>query len=712
MAGSLSAQAKGTPLPAIRPELALLKGAPASTGAPTWLLHDPVANRFVQLDIAMYCALSHWPACSTVEELIARVNAEQMVALDAAGVGQAIAFLQANRLTVEPAQQGWRHFAGEAEARRQSVFAQLLHNYLFFRIPLFRPQAFLEMTLPIARPLASRAVQAVVVVLGVIGLYLVSREWDAFFTTFQGYFSWEGALLMGLALALVKAAHELGHAYTAAAYGCRVHTMGLAFVLMAPLLYTDVSDAWRLRDRRQRLAIDSAGIKVELGIAAIALFLWAFMPDGPLRSVAFTLSVISVGSSLAINLNPFMRFDGYYLLAEALGVDNLQPRAFALGRWQMRELLFGLGDPPPELLPRRLRWVLVGYAWATWVYRLLLFVGIALVVYHFFFKLLGILMFAVEIIFFVGRPIMREFQAWYRDGNRIIRTNRTLAVVSLLGLAIGICIVPISTRIEIPAVAESGQVQPLHASRSAKVAEVLVRQGAMVKAGTVLVRLASPEIEHEIRQVRIQLSLARLRIGRGSADAEDRAASMVLRSHLASLSARLAGLERERVELELRAPFDGRVAELDSELRPGRWVSPKDMIALVATNGGLSVRGYISEQDRWRLQAGIPGRFVPDLPTARSVHVRIDGIATAASSDIEIAALASTYSGRIAVMPDARKRLVPSASQYFVRMTGVDRGAHAGMALRGVVIAQGQPESMLAQVWRRTLKVLVRESGV
>ncbi len=79
--------------------------------------------------------------------------------------------------------------------------------------------------------------------MGMIGLYLVSREWDVFVATFQDFLSLEGMVLMGLALLLVKAAHELGHAYTTVAYGCRVHSMGVAFVVMAPLLYTDVTDS-------------------------------------------------------------------------------------------------------------------------------------------------------------------------------------------------------------------------------------------------------------------------------------------------------------------------------------------------------------------------------------------------------------------------------------------------------------------------------------
>ena len=162
----------------------------------------------------------------------------------------------------------------------------------------------------------------------------------------------------------------------------------------------------------------------------------------------------------------------------------------------------------------------------------------------------------------------------------------------------------------------------------------------------------------------------------------------------------------------MKAPFDGRIVELDPALRAGRWVSPKDQIALVATSHGFSERGDVPESDRWRLANGGAATFVADAPARPSVRVRIDAIATAAASEIDIEALASTHAGRIAVAPDARKRLVPAASQSLVRMSAPNPATTADMTLRGLVIAQGNPESLLAQVWRQTLKVLVRESGV
>ena len=132
-----------------------------------------------------------------------------------------------------------------------------------------------------------------------------------------------------ITLIFVKSLHELGHGYIAKYFGCRVSAIGIAFLVFFPFLYTDTTDAWRLRNHRERLIINFAGILTELHLALIATFLWAILPDGGLKSVTFFIATTSWISSLAINVSPFMRFDGYYVFSDWLKAEILQPRSFA-----------------------------------------------------------------------------------------------------------------------------------------------------------------------------------------------------------------------------------------------------------------------------------------------------------------------------------------------------------------------------------------------
>lgn len=701
------------PLPHLRTELALFESAPTVTGEPVWLIHDPLQHRYIQIDQPTYAVLSVWSECRTVDELLTRTEKLGEIAVDHDSISDLMKFLSNNKLTEHSEPGGWQSIMAEREARQNahSPISWLAHNYLFFRIPLWKPEAFLERTLPTARLLASSQARWLIAALGMFGLYLVSRQWDAFTSTFQYIFTWEGVLSTALALTFVKIMHEMGHAYTAAHYGCRVPTMGLAFMLMAPMLYTDVTDAWRLRERHKRLVIAGAGIMVELALAAVCIFAWAFLPDGPLRSVAFMLATVSVVASFAINLNPFMRFDGYYLLADWLGIENLQERSFGAARWWLREKLFGLGMVCPEQLSKRHVNILIVYAVCVWVYRLTLFIGIALIVYNYFFKALGIFLFLFEIGFFVARPVWSEMKVWWSLRKHIRRTRRSLVTGLAVVTTLIIAILPWSTRVEIPAVFEPKAIAKIFPSRSARIVASHITRGQRLAAGEPLFTLDAPDIDKELRLTRIKLKLARMQHARRVADKQDLESSLVLESTIRSLIAKIKGLDLEKAELIIRAPLSGRVAQIASNLHTNRWIGAQDMLAIIVDDDEWIARGYVSEQDLWRIKTGDAGTFIPEAVQRSSASVIVTAIAIGGAKHIKLQDLSSTFGGRVAVNVDDNSRHIPVTAQYPVSMSVETENHTPELIQRGVVVVSGKAESYLSHFWRKSAVILLRESG-
>ncbi|MDH3742248.1 MAG: hypothetical protein OER56_11690, partial [Hyphomicrobiales bacterium] len=348
-------------VPKLREDLRFLGRIPNVTGHDAWLIFDPLQHRYFRIDHQTFELLAVWNKCRNMDELAATVQAMPGQQCDDSFVDDVVTFLQAESLLVDPPAGNWRSFEQRRIAKKKSWWSWMVQNYLFVRIPLVRPASFLKSTLPIAKPFLTRLALIATLILAMISLYLVSRQWDQFTNSFASFYSFEGALVYGAVLICTKIIHELGHAYAATRYGCRVPTMGVAFLVMFPVLYTDVTDAWRLKSRQQRLIIGSAGMIVEVMIATAATLLWVFLPDGAAKSIAFVTATLSWTMSLAVNLNPFMRFDGYYLMSDMIGVENLQARSFAFGRWKLREFLFGLGVAPPEHMPARLRKTLFLY---------------------------------------------------------------------------------------------------------------------------------------------------------------------------------------------------------------------------------------------------------------------------------------------------------------------------------------------------------------
>jgi putative peptide zinc metalloprotease protein len=698
-------------LPRLRPDLELLEGAPSPSGEPTWVVRDPLQNKYIQIDRATYEVLSVWSQCETRAELSARLGRDRRLARDDAQVEQLIDFLTLNQLVDAEPGSGWRLLSRLKRVRRRSTMHWLLHNYLFFKLPLIEPQSFLVRTLPAVRPLASRKFLIALAITGALGVYLVSRQWEQFLVSASAAVSWEGMLVAVVAIVVAKVAHEMGHAYTAVAHGCHVPTMGIAFMMLAPLLYTDVTSAWRLRDRHARLAIGSAGIRVEAGIACIALFAWSFLPVGALRNAAFVMAAVGLISSLVINLNPLMRFDGYHMLGDWLGIENLQDRAFAMARWRLREILFDIGAEPPDVLPAGRRTTLIALGWATWVYRAALFIGIALVVYQFFFKALGLLLFAFEIIYFVARPLGGEFAAWYALRKKIAVRPRTAITVACALIVLGLAVVPWSSSVAVPAVLEPLELARLHSVRPAYLAAVHVKQGQAVEAGAEIATLISPEIRHELETTRIRLRLARQQFARRIADAADRESSLEIEQSISMFATRIEGLEREAAELVLRAPFAGRIVEMSPEILPGVWLGTRTMVAMVANTSRWAARGYVEEADSWRISPGSKGVFVPELSQRASLPVVVRDLAQGGASQIDVADLASLHGGRVQVTTDDRRRFIPVAAQYPVVLDVDGGGVPAEMLVRGTGVIAGQGESFLYRIWRRAVVVVLRESG-
>jgi putative peptide zinc metalloprotease protein len=696
--------------PALREDLYLHPGAREGTDD-HWLIYDPIAHRYHEIDDSAYQILRHWRGNLRLDALAAHLASQMTEQLLLQDLYQLTMMLDQAGLFCEPIA-GWKSVYKKQQDSRHGPIAWLLHNYLFIRVPLLKPDAFLQHTLPVARLFASRAVLVTIIMMGLAGLFMASRQFDTFSHTFLFFFSLEGAVGYALALFFVKIFHELGHAYMAKHFGCRVPTMGIAFLVLAPVLYTDVTDTWRLQSHRQRMLVSAAGMMVEIAIAAIATFLWAFLPDGVLKSVCFFVATASWLLSLAINLSPLMRFDGYYLLSDYWRISNLQPRAFALLRWSIREILFNLQAPCPEEWPSRRRVMIVFYALAVCIYRLGLFIGIALVVYHMTqVKMLGILLFAVEILWFVAKPIVSEIKIWWGLRNQIRQRRRYQFSGAAAALAVLAIAVPWPHRVELPAVMEPVSVQRIVTPVAAQLKQILVKAGDYVKPGDILFKLESPKLALDLLLARTNHDLASLRKARRVADQLDRNETIVIDQELASLDEQMAGYRRLQDELTMRATVAGIIQDVTPDLHVERWMGKDEELALVVADSGHQVRGYVQEDFVAALQPGALGQFIPDEPLTAKSGVRLASISAGGVSVLDLPYLSSTNGGAIAVNEDKDKGPVPVDAQYqFIMTTDTDQPVTLPV-LRGVVRIDANPESIVSRTAKRAVAVLIRESG-
>ena len=489
--------------------------------------------------------------------------------------------------------------------------------------------------------------------------------------------------------------------------------MGVAFLLLWPVLYTDASGAWRLPKRHQRMAIGAAGMTVELCLAAWATLAWSFLPEGMLRSAAFMLASTTWILTLAVNLNPLMRFDGYFLFSDLLDVPNLQERAFALARWRLREALFGFNEAPAEHFSRGLYWVLLGYAFATWIYRFFLFLGIALLVYHFAFKLLGILLFAVEILYFILLPVGQELRHWHQRRKDYRMNRNTLMSFSLLLLAVFLLAWPWRSRIEAPALLRAEHQAIMLAPTGALLQHIAVQPNDTVLAGQLLFSLYSPELQHEAQSLQIEIEQLRRQSSLQQRSQDDAARQAIARQELQVALERQQRLQERLAQLQIKAPFDSILADLATPLAAGEWLPAGEWLATLARRDDLSVEAFVKETDRERLQLGSPAWFLPEDPGRPRLRLEIVDIGQTAVRQLSSAPeLASVHQGSLASQLDEQQRPIPEQALYRIRLRALDPlPAGQLITLRGSASMQGEARSLLLQAWRQVLAVLIRESS-
>lgn len=152
--------------------------------------------------------------------------------------------------------------------------------------------------------------------------------------------------------------HETGHASALVSNGCTRTEIGFGIYIYYPVLYTDVSEAWKL-PRHQRALIDAGGVYFQSVFQLLLLSLF-FINGSPILIYFFLFNDLIMFRTM----NPFLRMDGYWLVADLFGIYNLREQSTKLIRYYVLKL-FGskaAGQTPLQTLPSQTRVALAVYS--------------------------------------------------------------------------------------------------------------------------------------------------------------------------------------------------------------------------------------------------------------------------------------------------------------------------------------------------------------
>lgn len=696
------------PQPPLREELDIFEGPQLANGQPSWVLQDPVRQQFFRIDWLTFEILSRWHL-NDGPAILASIERETPLEVASEDLDRTLKFLSEQQLLRVDSAEGVQKMAERKQAAQTSWWKWLIHHYLFFRLPLVRPDAWLNRTMVFAEIFFTRKFRFLTLLALAFGLSQIVQQWDTFHTFLLDTFTLQGFALYGLALIVVKILHELGHAFAVKRHGGRVPTMGVAFLVMFPMAYTDTNEAWKIPDRKKRLQISCAGIATEAMLAAWALLAWSLLPDGALRSSMFFLAFVSLGLTIALNASPFMRFDGYFIISDLLEMPNLHQRSFAMARWRLREWLFQLNEPKPEVFSAWKQTSLIVFAWATWLYRLVLFIGIALMIYHLFTKLLGMLLFIVEIYWFIWNPVRSELKEWLSRKDQIFKSRRTRLSAGLAGLMVLLFAVPVPTHIAVSAMFKPSEIWPIYTPGPAVLDALLVQHGQSVNADQLLVHLNAPD-------VLLQMNISQSRSQRlnwqaataGMPGGDRRTPRALSQTQLQSAQAEHERAQQLLLRYQPRAPFAGRFVLSDPDMRPGQWLDKNEKVGTVVGHAPWRIETWVDEEQAARLTMGAGARFLA-LGLPHKIKATVVGIDQDTTRVLPDGQLSAQHGGHILVR-EQQGQWIPEQAVYRVSLELDQAYTHDLMAVqRGLLSIDAQSHSIAGQYLRHALAVLIRE---
>jgi putative peptide zinc metalloprotease protein len=224
----------------------------------------------------------------------------------------------------------------------------------------------------------------------------------------------------------------------------------------------------------------------------------------------------------------------------------------------------------------------------------------------------------------------------------------------------------------------------------------------------VLAQLASPDLDYQLASARQQAAQYQWQVEQQPFDDELRALGPALRKRWDTARQTVAGYEAEQARLTLRAPFAGRVVDLNPTLRAGEWIKGGEaLLGVVGSDGGVKGDAFVDEAALSRLATGQPVSFLAELPELPIVHCRVSGIDRLNLGVLDEPYVASVYGGQVASVHRPDGTLTPLESTFRVRFGDCDRHEALPREAPGSAAIAGESRSLLGR-FARWLAALLR----
>jgi putative peptide zinc metalloprotease protein len=537
-----------------------------------------------------------------------------------------------------------RHLA-VLERIREGQKARVDHSSLLnIRFPPWNPDRFLALVNRYSGWVFTRSFVFASVALFLITLYLLGSNWSRIVEDTEALYSFEGRtsydiFSFWILLLALEAIHEFGHGLVCKHFGGEVPETGFSLVYFTPSIYTDTTDMLLL-NRRQRYWVIFAGIWIELLVCGLATLVWAFtLPGTFLNDFAYKTLLLSGIETILWNFNPLIQADGYYALAEHLGIDNLAESSQKyLSSW-FHNRFFSSGSPLPVVSSREHR-IFLAFSLSSLANNFVLLAVSLLFLHNILSEQFGIAGYSltVAILLFSFR---RRIATLFTAAANTIAARRELPMtwkssplhrVIFFAVLVLFLIPPFPFHVTSDVVLEPAKRLSLRPKVDGILGDVFVHEGDAVTTGQLLAVLQNPELEADDRILSTELALASSNL-RATEFQYDPSLTAQASRDRSRLQTEFAVAHSRKEALEIRAPADGTIATPLLEQKRGQFLSAGEEFCQIVNRSSLRARLLVHDWDFQDVKSGAAVKLKFEALAFKTYSGTVDRILPAAASD-------------------------------------------------------------------------------
>lgn len=599
------------------------------------VIEDPLRSRFFQIGYREYQFIMLLDGRRSIDEIVEAMQQDRGDQDFTADMASKICdWLSSVHLFDSPSLNRTQHLRRAAQAKANQNKLGVL-NPISFRLNLLNPDRILKKVTPVAKHFFSGWMFCIWLLLGGYAWSIVVGDYDRFCDSSAGFWATDRWVWLIAVWAGLKVLHEMAHGVACQKYGGEVPEAGVLLILFAPLAFVNVTSSWRFSSRWQRMVVSAAGMYIELLIAFLAVIVWGQASSPWITDLCYQIVIMAGISTLLFNANPLLRFDGYYLLSDLLGIVNLYGKGSAWFGDRIRHFTFGFPLDNAICGKRELPFV-AAYGLCSFVWRIVLSVSLLLVASTLFGGI-GLILAVIGGIFWIWLPL-KSFL-----GKILVAANKTpidrlrfSCVATGFITVILVCFYGLKAP-EIsraPAIVQFHDERMIRAASSGFVRELEVQNGQSVSEGQRLLVIENPDLNHDLNSLRQAREVATIQ-ARIHGQRNEISLQQAEFANIKSLDEQISEMETKVAQLQILAPFDGVVFRRGLANLDGSYVQQGEVLMHFADPSKKQVLMSIDEEQFKAVEINIkaPVRFV--FHGVELVRSNIDSIEPQAS-DIPI----------------------------------------------------------------------------